>query len=107
MVIHCFTGTAEGAMAYLQRGFYIGFTGTICKKERGAHLREIIRDIPLSRIMIETDAPYMGFVKSRRNSEPADVVQVAEQIARCLNLDIEVVRAATTQNAVNFFRLPI
>lgn len=105
VVIHCFTGTTEEAAEYIRRGFYIGFTGTICKKERGAPLRALISTIPLDRLMIETDAPYMGFVKSRRNSEPADVVQVAAQIAQCLCVDVETVRRATTENAKRFFNI--
>ena len=61
IVIHCFTGTLEEAKAYIERGFYIGFTGTICKKERGAHLRKILPHLPLEKLMVETDAPWMGF----------------------------------------------
>lgn len=60
-VVHCFTGTKEEVEKYLELGFYIGFTGVICNKKRGKHLRDIISSklIPLSRIMIETDAPFM------------------------------------------------
>jgi TatD DNase family protein len=57
IVIHCFTGKKEEAMAYLERGFYIGLTGFICKKNRGQHVRDFLRDIPLDRIMLETDCP--------------------------------------------------
>jgi TatD DNase family protein len=104
IVIHCFTGTAAEVDTYVRRGYYIGFTGTLCKKERGAHLRELVVRVPLGRLMIETDAPYMGFSKTRRNSEPADVVQVAEQVANCFGVDVEVIREATTRNATEFFR---
>jgi TatD DNase family protein len=57
IVIHCFTGRKEEAMAYLERGFYIGLTGFICKTNRGKHVREFLKDIPLDRMMLETDAP--------------------------------------------------
>lgn len=105
VVIHCFTGIQQEAAAYIERGFYIGFTGTICKHQRGAHLRELLPTIPLDRIMIETDAPFMGFVKGRRNSEPADVVGVAQVLSETLQVPLEAVCAQTTQNAVSFFRL--
>lgn len=105
LVVHCFTGTAAEAAEYIRRGYYIGFTGTVCKKERGAPLRALLPRIPLDRIMIETDAPYMGFLKTRRSSEPADVVLVAAEIARCLSTDTSAVREATTRNATRFFRL--
>lgn len=49
IVVHCFTGMEEEAMEYIERGYYIGFTGTICKKERGAPLRAMLPSIPLRR----------------------------------------------------------
>ena len=107
LVVHCFTGSHEEAIAYIERGFFIGFTGTLCKHERGAVLREILRSgtVPLERIMIETDAPWMGFVKGRRESEPMDVNGVADKLAECLEVDVETVRSTTTATAFNFFRL--
>ena len=92
-------------LAYVVRGFFIGFTGTICKKERGAPLRALLPHLPLDRIMIETDAPYMGFVKGRRRSEPADVVGVAEKLAETLGVSLASVAAQTTASARSFFRL--
>lgn len=105
LVVHCFTGTAAEAAAYLQRGFYLGFTGTVCKRERGRHLRELLPSVPLHRIMLETDAPFMGFLKTRRESEPMDVVLVAEEVAKVLGVDVSVVRSTTTSTAINFFKL--
>eukprot|EP00808_Paulinella_micropora_P024387 g79501.t1 len=86
VVVHCFTGNAAEAAEYVRRGYYIGLTGTICKHERGAALRDMLNKsiVPLSRLMLETDAPFMGFVKWRRRSEPADVVGVAQCVADCL-----------------------
>mmetsp|Transcript_35276 Transcript_35276/g.105377 ORF Transcript_35276/g.105377 Transcript_35276/m.105377 type:complete len:340 (-) Transcript_35276:131-1150(-) len=108
VVVHCFTGTKEEAHAYLDRGFFVGFTGTICKKERGAPLRELLPSIPLDRIMVETDAPFMGFVKGRRrHSEPAHVVGVAEEIARVHGVSVEEVCRATTRTACQFFGIEI
>ena len=107
VVIHCFTGTETEARAYVNRGYSIGFTGTICKHQRGAPLRAILSKgvIPLHRIMLETDAPWMGFLPDRRYSEPADVNSVAEEMAKCLQVDVVAVRRVTTQNAQKFFNL--
>ena len=110
IVVHCFTGTHEEAQNYLKRGYFIGFTGIICKKERGAHLRDLVLpDIPLDRIMIETDAPFMSFIKGKgrrqRHSEPAHVVGVAKQLSSTLDISLEQVCSVTTETATKFFRL--
>ena len=103
--VHCFTGSLKEAEEYLARGFFIGFTGTICKSQRGAPLRDLLPHVPLDRIMLETDAPWMGFVKGRRSSEPADVVGVAAKVAEVLGVDFEEVCRVTTATANAFFRL--
>eukprot|EP00035_Acanthoeca_spectabilis_P024456 m.453905 g.453905 ORF g.453905 m.453905 type:complete len:343 (+) comp20570_c0_seq1:58-1086(+) len=105
VVIHCFTGSAADAHAYLERGFYLGFTGTVCKFERGKHLRKLLVDVPIDRILLETDAPYMGFVKGRRNSEPADTVGVAQKVAEVKGLAYETVCRITTATAARVFGL--
>ena len=105
IVVHCFTGKEEEALEYIRRGYYIGFTGTICKKERGAPLREILPKLPLERLMVETDAPFMGFKKGRRRSEPADVVDVARQLAESVEKSFHEVCETTTHTATQFFRL--
>ena len=58
-VVHCFTGTKETLQRYLDMGFFIGITGWICDERRGGALREAVKYIPLDRVMIETDAPYL------------------------------------------------
>eukprot|EP00039_Didymoeca_costata_P024392 m.10178 g.10178 ORF g.10178 m.10178 type:complete len:303 (-) comp4215_c0_seq1:197-1105(-) len=105
LVVHCFTGNESELDAYIARGFYIGLTGTICKFKRGATLRELVKRIPHDRLLIETDAPFMGFVKTRRRSEPEDVLGVASKIAECLGVTKEYVCKATTENASRFFNL--
>ena len=105
IVIHCFTGTEEEALTYIKRGYYIGFTGTICKKERGPPLCEFIPKIPLHRIMIETDAPFMGFKKGRRSSEPIDVIDVAMKLSEVTNVPFDEVCKVTTDTATSFFKL--
>ena len=115
IVVHCFTGTKEEASTYIQRGYYLGFTGTICKKERGEHLRKLLPSLPLKKVMVETDAPYMGFKqmvkqgsnkKKRRHSEPADCALVVEQLSDSINVPFEEVCRATSQTAMEFFQLP-
>ena len=75
-VVHCFTGTVEEVKTYLSMGFSIGVTGWICDERRGHSLREAVKHIPLDRLLIETDAPYLlprnleNKPKNRRN-EPA------------------------------------
>jgi TatD DNase family protein len=106
--VHCFTGTCDEAKAYLQRGYFLGFTGFICKPDRGADLRNLVLpSIPLERIMIETDAPFMSFIKMKgqRNSEPSHVVGVAKQLSETLNIPLEQVCSVTTATATKFFRL--
>lgn len=105
IVVHCFTGTKEEASEYVKRGYYIGFTGTICKKERGQPLRDLIPSLPLDKLMVETDAPFMGFKKGRRSSEPADCVEVAQKLAETISIPFETVATVTTTNAVTFFGL--
>lgn len=106
VVVHCFTGSREEAMVYIERGFFLGFTGFICKHERGRDVRAFLSEIPLERILIETDAPFMGFQRGKqRNSEPAHVVGVAQKIAEVHDVPLEEVCTATTRNAVNLFGL--
>lgn len=105
IVVHCFTGTREEAMTYVQRGYFLGFTGTICKRDRGAPLRELLPCIPLDKIMVETDAPFMGFKKDRRSSEPMDCIDVAAKVAETINVPFQTVCDVTTANALKFFGL--
>jgi len=103
IIVHCFTGTKEEALEYIDRGYYIGFTGTICKKERGAPLRELLPSLPLEKLMVETDAPFMGFKKGRRSSEPADCADVAKKLAETVGVPALTVGDVTTANAMSFF----
>ena len=85
-VAHCFTGDEAMLEAYLEMGLYIGITGWICDERRGAHLKSIVDRIPLDRLMIETDAPYLlprslrPKPRSRRN-EPAFLAEVLRVVA--------------------------
>lgn len=109
-VAHCFTGGLRELEAYLALGLSIGVTGWVCDERRGASLREAVPRIPVDRLMIETDAPYLlprdlaPRPKSRRN-EPAFLPHIARTVADLRGESAETVAATTTQNAARFFRL--
>ena len=105
-VVHCFTGSQNELSDYLNSGFYIGLTGWICDERRNQVLRETIKDIPLERLMIETDCPYLIprniKVKGNRN-EPSFLPHIANEIATLMCVDKEVLVKQTYENAINFF----
>lgn len=110
-VAHCFTGGREELRACLALGLYIGITGWICDERRGAHLVELVREIPADRLLLETDAPYLTprdlrpQPKARRN-EPAFLPHVLRAVARALGKPAERVAEETARNARGFFALP-
>ena len=108
-VVHCFTGTLQEAKIYLDKGFYLGFTGAISDQNRFKHLEEVIKYVPLDRMMIETDAPFMlpknmPRMQNRRN-EPSFLPYVAQTIAHLKKIGIAEVSDETTEVARNFFRI--
>lgn len=109
-VVHCFTDTGEALRDYLALDCHIGITGWICDERRGTHLRELVRDIPANRLMIETDAPYLlpRTVKpqpSHRRNEPMYLRHICYEIARDRNEPVEVTAANSTATAEAFFGL--
>jgi TatD DNase family protein len=109
-VVHCFTGSADDLAAYLDWDLHIGITGWICDERRGLHLRELVQRIPLQRLMLETDAPFLlprdlRPVPPGRRNEPAFLPHVLNQVAASLELPAATVAAATTANARAFFRI--
>jgi TatD DNase family protein len=110
-VAHCFTGDRAQLDAYLELDLFIGITGWVCDERRGADLREALPSIPLDRLLIETDAPYLlprdlaPAPKNRRN-EPAFLAHVAERVATRMQRSLEEIAAATTENAERLFGLP-
>jgi TatD DNase family protein len=105
-VIHCFTGEAEALNAYLDLDCHIGITGWICDERRGAHLRRLVPRIPLHRLMIETDAPFLvpRDMKPRPSrNEPAFLPRVLGAVAAARAMPPEEVAAATTATARAFF----
>ena len=104
-VIHCFTGNYEAAYAYLDLGFYLSFTGIITFKN-AEPLRDVVRQVPLERILIETDAPYLTPVPHRgKRNEPAYVRLIAEAMAKIKGVSLEEVAQITTGNVGNLFKI--
>ena len=104
-VIHCFTGNYQSARAYLDLGFYLSFTGIITFKN-AEPLRAVVRQIPLDRILVETDAPYLTPVPHRgKRNEPAYVRFVAETVAKVRGISLEEVASITTANTQKLFSL--
>ena len=103
-VFHCFTETAEVARAALDLGFFISFSGILTFRN-AADLREVARLVPLDRLLIETDSPYLAPVPFRgRPNQPSYVPYVARQVAELRGLTEAAVAEATTQNFERLFR---
>lgn len=106
-VMHCFTGTLEEAKEALNRGWYISFSGVITYK-KSEELREVVRYVPLDRIFVETDAPFLA-PQSRRGkqNEPAFVIETAAKVAEVKGITLEEVEHATEKNCMQFFGLKL
>jgi TatD DNase family protein len=103
-VFHCFTETAEVARAALDRGFYISFSGILTFK-KAVELREVAAFVPMDRLLIETDSPYLAPVPYRgKTNTPAYVPLVAQQIAALRHLPVEAVAEATSRNFETLFK---
>lgn len=109
-VIHCFTADKTALYAYLDLDLHIGLTGWICDERRGQHLLPLLKDIPLERLMLETDAPYLlprtlrPKPKSRRN-EPAYLPEVAATVFAHRPEPAELIAYACLTTTRSFFRL--
>jgi TatD DNase family protein len=104
-VIHCFTGNYDAARAYLDLGFYLSFTGIITFKN-AEPLRDVVRRIPLERMLVETDSPYLTPVPHRgKRNEPAYVRLVAETVAKLKEISLDEVAAVTTRNVCDLFKI--
>lgn len=110
-VVHCFTGTREELFDYLDADYHIGITGWLCDERRGLHLRDIVRNIPADRLMVETDAPYLlprtvRPMPSHRRNEPMHLRHIVEQLAHDRGETPDLTAAASTATARAFFGLP-
>jgi len=103
-VMHCFTESWETAAAAMDLGFYISFSGIVTFKNAAA-LREVARRVPLERLLVETDSPYLAPVPYRgKTNRPAWVKYVAEEVARLRGIEFSDLAAATTRNFFTLFR---
>lgn len=109
-VTHCFTGSREALYGYLDLDLHFGITGWVCDDKRGKELQGLVADIPLQRLMVETDAPYLlpktmpEPPKGKRN-EPAFLPWVISKIAEHRNESVEELAQQTSDNSLRFFRL--
>ncbi len=107
-ILHSFTGTADDAAAFLDLGLHLSFAGMITFESRKLDdLRQVAATVPLDRILVETDSPYLSPHPFRgKPNSPGRVVHTAMTIARARGVELEVVASATTRNARRLFRLP-
>lgn len=103
-ILHCYSSGKELAKKGLELGGYVSFSGIVTFKNAEA-IREIARSVPLDRLLVETDAPYLAPVPHRGQcNEPAFVHHVAQKIAEIKNISLGEVSSITTQNACRIFK---
>jgi TatD DNase family protein len=106
-ILHCFTGSVEMAERCLKRGFYVSFGGIITFKNAEG-LRKVARRVPLDRLLIETDSPYLAPVPMRgKRNEPAYVIWVARQLAELRGEELEEIGRVTTANFGRLFNVEL
>lgn len=103
-VFHCFGGNSKQAGRAIQLGFLLGIGGVVTYRNSG--LQEVVQEVPLTSILLETDAPWLPPVPHRgKQNEPAYIPLIAQKIAEIKNIPIEEVAEATTRNAKKLFRI--
>lgn len=103
-VMHCFTGTEDEAKVYLDLGFHLGLGGVTTYKN--CAVKDYLHNIPLDRIVLETDAPYLSPVPHRgQRNEPAFMVDTARKIAEIYQITLEEIAEITTNNAKTLFKI--
>jgi TatD DNase family protein len=111
-VVHCFTGEKRALFNYLDLDLHIGITGWICDERRGTHLHPLVREIPVGRLMLETDSPFLlprslrPKPKNGRN-EPAFLTEVLREVALHRHESLETLAAHSSACARQFFSLPV
>ena len=107
-IVHCFTGSINELYDYLDNNLFIGITGWVCDPKRGKNLESIIPEIPINKLLIETDSPYLLpkslKVKNRRN-EPSFLPVIFDKIANLRKEPREELKHQIYENSVNFFNL--
>ena len=105
-VMHCFSGSWEVAQECMRLGLYISLAGPVTFKN-SPRLQDVVRRVPLDRLLVETDAPYLTPEPFRgRRNEPSYVIYVARRVAQLRNLTLEELAAAVSANARQLFNLP-
>lgn len=108
-IVHCFTGGTEQLTQYLALDLYIGITGWVCDPKRGQALQQAVQSLPLNRLMVETDAPYLfpKTLKPRRSSNvPANLPHIGETLAGLMDVSIEQIAQSSYANAIALFQRP-
>ena len=102
--MHCFTESLEVALEAIELGFYISFSGIVTFKNAVA-IKEVARQVPLNRMLIETDSPYLAPIPYRgKTNQPSYVKHVAEEIAKLRGISFEEVATTTTENFFQLFK---
>jgi len=110
VVIHCFTGNPSEVSEYVRRGWYIGITGWLCDERRNFSLCESLKLVPLDRIMVETDSPFLNPIKNERkkriDNQPANLQYIIQGLAQVYGSTYENIKRTTIENTIKFFSLP-
>lgn len=107
-VIHCFSGNRQELHSYLNLGLYIGITGIVTMQQRGQDLRRLVADMPVDKILIETDAPYLTPAPEKnrvRRNEPAFVKSVLLKLADVLNTDPQIIAEQIWANTCRVYNI--
>lgn len=105
-VIHCFSGNYDLARTFIEMGFYISIPGTVTYKN-ALKVQDVASRLPLDRMLLETDAPFLTPVPKRgKRNEPLFVTHTAKKVAHLRNIDFQEVARRTSENAKRLFRLP-
>lgn len=105
VIFHCFSGDADFALKCLNNGYYIALGGVVTFKN-ALELKEAVKVIPLDKLLLETDAPYLAPVPFRgKLNSPVYLKYIAEEIARIKNIDAEIVKNVTSENAKRVFNI--
>jgi len=103
-ILHCFTGNADQAQRVIDLGFYLGIGGVVTYKKAG--LDEVLLSVPLNKLVLETDSPYLAPVPFRgKPNESSYLVHVAERVAEIYGTSVEEVAAVTTANSIQIFNI--
>lgn len=107
-VVHCFTEGKDVLLKYLEMGFYIGITGWICDSRRGQELRDAVKYIPLDRVLLETDSPYLvpkNIKGLNRTNVPENIKYVAAELAKNMEVEEEILVENAYKNTKRIFDL--